>query len=205
MIPLRRTHSGPIYKCCLVIPLSYKSNRFESGLTVSAIAPKISPALKKGLRNFFPVGHLISKYIPIMASRNSSRVRRPLYGRAYISGVPFFIPNRVPYRHASRKHGLEFSQHKPKSFSRGMGMNSQQNETPSPSRPFAASARACTACGGTLLPSGYGLVDRAGCVFEVACRSCGKRSTLRSGAYSSTPSGSGVRHFLREDTVEVVR
>jgi len=84
-------------------------------------------------------------------------------------------------------------------------MNSRQNETSSPTRPFAAVQRTCAACGGTLLPAGYGLVDRAGCIFEVACRSCGKRSTVRSGVYASTSSESAVGHFLHENTVEVIR
>lgn len=83
-------------------------------------------------------------------------------------------------------------------------MNSQQNETPDPSRPFAASPRVCPGCGGSLLPAGYGLVDRAGCVFEVVCRSCGKRSTVRSGAYASTERESGIRDLLCEDVIEEI-
>lgn len=85
-----------------------------------------------------------------------------------------------------------------------MGMNSPQNETLSPSRP-SASTRVCTDCSGALLPAGYGLVDRTGSIFEVVCRSCGWRSTVRSGAYASTPRESDIRHFLREDVVEIIR
>jgi len=60
-------------------------------------------------------------------------------------------------------------------------------------------------CGGALLPAGYGVVDRAGSIFEVVCPFCGKRSTVRLGVYFSTLGQSSVRHFLRKDTVEVIR
>jgi len=82
-------------------------------------------------------------------------------------------------------------------------MNSRRDQTFSPSTPFAALKRVCE-CGGTLLPAGYGLVDRSGSIFEVVCRSCGNRSTLRSGAYVSTPCKTNVRNFLGESTVEVI-
>jgi hypothetical protein len=84
-------------------------------------------------------------------------------------------------------------------------MNSRRNETSSPAKPFAASERNCTNCGGTLLPAGYGLVDRSGCIMEVACRSCGRRSTIRSGDYASAPRNLGVRHFFGENLIEVIR
>ncbi len=84
-------------------------------------------------------------------------------------------------------------------------MNSRRDQTFSASRPFAAPQRACEHCGGALLPAGYGLLDRSGSIFEAVCRSCGKRVTLRSGAYVSTACKTNVRNFLGERTVKEAR
>jgi len=78
-------------------------------------------------------------------------------------------------------------------------MDSRQNDSYGFNGQTAATCSTCPGCGGVLLLAGYGLVDRTGSVFEVVCRSCGNRSAVGFGHYVS-----GVRDFLRENTVEII-
>lgn len=59
----------------------------------------------------------------------------------------------------------------------------------------------CAACGGSLLPCGYGVIDPNGRAFDVKCESCKSRSVVRTGKYALAPRESSVPDFFMENTV----